>query len=101
MNQICPPGINDDLCCFLYLSIYLSMDISLLWQVTGVERRDSVWRVATTAGQLLARLVINCGGNHADTVEELRTKVSNIQEEKAKVVATVWGTELIEFHAAL
>ena len=31
-----------------------------------------------------------------------RTAEKNKQtEEKAKVVATVWGTELIQFHAAL
>ena len=44
-------------------------------KVTGVERVADVWEVVTTTGPLKAKLIINCGGNHADTVELLRPQV--------------------------
>lgn len=37
--------------------------------VTAARREDGIWSLSTPAGEVRARLVVNCGGLRADTVE--------------------------------
>lgn len=45
-----------------------------LWReadVTGGERQGEAWRLLTSRGELRAKCVINCAGNHGDLVEAI------------------------------
>jgi len=47
------------------------VDILTGCEVLGMTRDQGRWSVNTVKGTMMARVVINCGGNHGDKVEEM------------------------------
>ena len=51
------------------------VDILTGCEVLGMTRDQGRWSVNTVKGTMMARVVVNCGGNHGDKVEEMLEQV--------------------------
>lgn len=60
-------------------ALALGADLRFNARVTGGTFDGQAWRIGTSAGEVSARTVINCAGNHGDEIERLFLGQSDFQ----------------------